>query len=235
MAHLGILVRHKHTHFAGEGASEDNVVGGASLAHLRGQVDRAVLPDRRRAGRARGSGADQPRLALRTVPVAERQLSVTARLVHRVAGGARCGSCRRGRFAPSATRSPTCSSPGYSCRASRSCCSSPGRSSRRASQGGGAGAPRPRSTADRPLRTALGVATISFYVVLFLGGGTDVLATSLHLSFNELIWAFRVMIFVVPVASGFLAHRICRELQARDDASRHVSPRNPTPHVSSSV
>ncbi len=26
-AHLGILVRHKHTHFAGDGATEDNVVG----------------------------------------------------------------------------------------------------------------------------------------------------------------------------------------------------------------
>ena len=83
---------------------------------------------------------------------------------------------------------------------------------------------RPR---DRPLRTALGVATISFYVVLVLGGGTDVLATTLHLSFNNLIWAFRVLIFVVPVAAGFLTHRICRELQARDATGRVNSSRNP--------
>ncbi len=72
---------------------------------------------------------------------------------------------------------------------------------------------RPR---DRPMRTALGVATLAFYAVLFLAGGSDVLATEFALSVNKLIWSTRVSLFVVPVAAGLVAHRLCRDLAARD-------------------
>ena len=72
---------------------------------------------------------------------------------------------------------------------------------------------RPR---DRPARTALGVATIAFYSVLFFAGGSDVLSTTFGLSVNQLIWAIRVALLVVPVVAGVIAYRLCRDLAARD-------------------
>ncbi len=68
---------------------------------------------------------------------------------------------------------------------------------------------RPR---DRPVRTALGVATITFYVVLFLAGGSDLLATTFEVSLNRLTWAFRVLALAGPPAAGYVAWRVCRDL-----------------------
>lgn len=72
---------------------------------------------------------------------------------------------------------------------------------------------RPR---DRPLRTALGVATMSFYTVLFFAGSSDVLSFTFGLSVNALFNIFRALLLVAPVATGFLAYRLCKELSARD-------------------
>jgi ubiquinol-cytochrome c reductase cytochrome b subunit len=72
---------------------------------------------------------------------------------------------------------------------------------------------RPR---DRPMRTALGVATLAFYTVLGLGGATDALAQLFDLSINTLIWALRVLLLVVPIAAAMVTRRLCLELQARD-------------------
>lgn len=72
---------------------------------------------------------------------------------------------------------------------------------------------RPR---DRPVRTALGVATLAFYIVLFFAGGDDALASSFGLSVNQLVWTFRLALIVVPVGAGLIAHRLCHELQRRD-------------------
>ena len=70
---------------------------------------------------------------------------------------------------------------------------------------------RPR---DRPLRTALGVATLTFYGVLFLAGGNDVLATLFHVSVNAVTWVLRAALFVLPAVTGFVTYRLCRELAA---------------------
>ncbi len=72
---------------------------------------------------------------------------------------------------------------------------------------------RPR---DRPLRTALGVATLAFYTVLGLGGASDALSTLFDISLNRLIWTLRVLLFVVPVAAAYATRRLCLELQHRD-------------------
>ncbi len=71
---------------------------------------------------------------------------------------------------------------------------------------------RPR---DRPLRTALGVSTITFYVVLFLAGGTDVLASTFGLSFQTLVHLFQTMLLVLPPLFGFLTWRILKELSGQ--------------------
>ena len=68
---------------------------------------------------------------------------------------------------------------------------------------------RPR---DLPLRTAFGAATLSFYGVMFLAGGTDVLASTFGLSFEALLRAFQISLLVVPAVTGYVTWRICREL-----------------------
>ena len=72
---------------------------------------------------------------------------------------------------------------------------------------------RPR---QRPVRTALGVATLSFYGILFLGGASDVLSVTFGLSVNAVLWSFRVALFVVPPIAAWATWALCRELSARD-------------------
>ncbi|MEV0181335.1 cytochrome bc complex cytochrome b subunit [Streptomyces sp. NPDC050625] len=72
---------------------------------------------------------------------------------------------------------------------------------------------RPRNV---PVRTGLGVAWLSLYVVLLIGGGNDIVATHLHLSINSITWFVRISVFVVPVVAFTLTKRICLGLQRRD-------------------
>jgi ubiquinol-cytochrome c reductase cytochrome b subunit len=72
---------------------------------------------------------------------------------------------------------------------------------------------RPR---QRPVRTALGVATFSFYAICFLGGAADVLSVTFGLSVNAVLWTFRIALFVVPVVVGYATRNLCRELSRRD-------------------
>jgi ubiquinol-cytochrome c reductase cytochrome b subunit len=72
---------------------------------------------------------------------------------------------------------------------------------------------RPRNV---PVRTGLGVAWLSLYVVLLIGGGNDIVATHLHLSINAITWFVRVSVFVVPVLAFVITKRVCLGLQRRD-------------------
>ena len=72
---------------------------------------------------------------------------------------------------------------------------------------------RPR---QRPVRTALGAATITFYSVLFLGGAADVLAATFGLSVNAILWTFRFVVLLLPPVVGWMVYRLCKELAARD-------------------
>ncbi|GAA3533810.1 cytochrome bc1 complex cytochrome b subunit [Streptomyces osmaniensis] len=72
---------------------------------------------------------------------------------------------------------------------------------------------RPR---NRPVRTGLGAAWISLYLVLLAGGGNDIVATRLHLSINTVTWAIRIAVFVVPATVFVVTRRICLGLQLQD-------------------
>ncbi|MFH8387452.1 hypothetical protein ACH4E7_42245 [Kitasatospora sp. NPDC018058] len=72
---------------------------------------------------------------------------------------------------------------------------------------------RPR---NRPTRTAIGVASITFYGVLWLAGGNDLIATHFHLSVETLSWTLRVLAFVGPVIAFWCTKRIALGLQHRD-------------------
>ncbi|MGW1144489.1 cytochrome bc1 complex cytochrome b subunit [Streptomyces sp. NPDC002454] len=72
---------------------------------------------------------------------------------------------------------------------------------------------RPRNA---PTRTALGVAWITWYVVMLIGGGNDLVATHFHLSINAITWFVRIAFFVGPVVAFIVTKRICLGLQRRD-------------------
>ncbi|MHC3467177.1 cytochrome bc1 complex cytochrome b subunit [Streptomyces sp. 7R007] len=72
---------------------------------------------------------------------------------------------------------------------------------------------RPR---DRPVRTALGAAGVTFYGVLLLAGGNDVVAQSFRISVNTLTWVLRVALVLAPVAAFLLTRRLCHALVAAE-------------------
>jgi len=59
---------------------------------------------------------------------------------------------------------------------------------------------------DRPVRTALGVAALAFYVVLFLGGSNDLIAKWFGVPVETITWVLRIGVIVSPVVAGFVAY-----------------------------
>ncbi|MFC9977649.1 cytochrome bc complex cytochrome b subunit [Spirillospora sp. NPDC127200] len=72
---------------------------------------------------------------------------------------------------------------------------------------------RPRDAANR---TALGMAGVVFYSVLWAAAGNDVLAETFHLSLFATTWFFRVALFLGPVLAFAATRRICLGLRRRD-------------------
>src|SRR5271166_516853 len=69
---------------------------------------------------------------------------------------------------------------------------------------------RPR---DRPKRTAFGAAVFTFYFVLFGASATDVLANYLSIALNVVLTSFRFLAIIVPLIVYPVTYRICKELQ----------------------
>jgi ubiquinol-cytochrome c reductase cytochrome b subunit len=74
-------------------------------------------------------------------------------------------------------------------------------------------AERPRNA---PTRTAFGVAWLSWYFVQLVAGGNDVWAINFGLSINAITWFSRIGFFVVPVVVFIIVRRICLGLQRQD-------------------
>ncbi|MBX7554589.1 ubiquinol-cytochrome c reductase cytochrome b subunit [Streptomyces sp. tea 10] len=72
---------------------------------------------------------------------------------------------------------------------------------------------RPR---NQPVRTALGVAWLSFYAVALIGAANDIIAIRLHVAVESVTWAVRIGLFVVPCAAYALTKRCALGLQRRD-------------------
>ncbi len=72
---------------------------------------------------------------------------------------------------------------------------------------------RPRNV---PVRTALGVAFLTAFVILALAGSNDLIATHFHLSINDITWVFRVLIFLGPWFAFWVTKRVCLGLQRKD-------------------
>ena len=55
---------------------------------------------------------------------------------------------------------------------------------------------------------------------IFVAGATDRVTVLFGLSYTSLIWFFRVAIWIVPVVVGFIAYRVCIELQHGEEVER---------------
>jgi ubiquinol-cytochrome c reductase cytochrome b subunit len=72
---------------------------------------------------------------------------------------------------------------------------------------------RPR---DVPTRTALGAMAVTFYMVLFLSGGNDVIADKFTISLNATTWAGRIGLLIGPPLAYYFTYRTCLGLQQHD-------------------
>ena len=69
---------------------------------------------------------------------------------------------------------------------------------------------RPR---DRPIRTAIGAAFLSWVVIVFAVGSTDRIFYRLGISYTTQIHVWRVGIWVLPIVVFFVTRSACRSLQ----------------------
>ncbi len=73
-----------------------------------------------------------------------------------------------------------------------------------------------------PVRLGIGAGVLTFFVVLTLVGGNDVLAVNLHVSLEDITRAGRILVVVLPIAVGLLAWRL--GVERRRAADREQSP-----------
>ncbi len=77
---------------------------------------------------------------------------------------------------------------------------------------------RPR---DAPFRTAVGAMAISFYLVLWISGGNDVIASIFDISVNNTTYAGRAALLFLPPIVYVVTKRICIGLQNSDEELMH--------------
>jgi ubiquinol-cytochrome c reductase cytochrome b subunit len=76
---------------------------------------------------------------------------------------------------------------------------------------------RPR---DKPWRTAFGVWLLTWVFMVFLFGTADRIVVFFGLSYVDQLWAYRVLVWVLPVVFAVIAYRVCLELQANEPVER---------------
>jgi ubiquinol-cytochrome c reductase cytochrome b subunit len=69
---------------------------------------------------------------------------------------------------------------------------------------------RPR---DAPWRTAIGLGFITWVFLIFVAGSSDRVDVLFNLSYQAQIHTYWVLVWVVPIIVGVIAHRVCVELQ----------------------
>lgn len=72
---------------------------------------------------------------------------------------------------------------------------------------------RPR---DVPVRTSLGMMAITFYLLLTISGGNDLVAYHFQISLNAMTWLGRIGLVLLPPIAYFVTYRICIGLQRSD-------------------
>jgi ubiquinol-cytochrome c reductase cytochrome b subunit len=67
-----------------------------------------------------------------------------------------------------------------------------------------------------PVRTGLGAMAITFYGVLLVSGGNDLIAKAFDISLNAMTWAGRISLLVLPPLAYAMTYKICLGLQRHD-------------------
>ncbi len=73
---------------------------------------------------------------------------------------------------------------------------------------------RPRNA---PTRTAVMVALMTFYGLMWAAGGNDIIAIVFDLSINQITYFMRAAVFIGPVIAFFITRRWCISLQRHDN------------------
>jgi quinol---cytochrome-c reductase cytochrome b subunit len=81
---------------------------------------------------------------------------------------------------------------------------------------------RPR---DNPLRTGVGIGVVVWVVLVFVAGSSDRVNLVFDIPYTWQIWFYRVFTFVGPVLFGWIAYRVCKELQRGEavEEDRHTA------------
>ncbi|HEX6595558.1 MAG TPA: ubiquinol-cytochrome c reductase cytochrome b subunit [Acidimicrobiales bacterium] len=66
---------------------------------------------------------------------------------------------------------------------------------------------------DRPVRTAMGVTTLTFYVMLQLSASNDLIANKIAVSVVLITRVFQVLVLVLPPLIGYVTYRLMKGLQ----------------------
>jgi ubiquinol-cytochrome c reductase cytochrome b subunit len=73
---------------------------------------------------------------------------------------------------------------------------------------------RPR---NMPTRTGIGAAFVTFYGLLWIGGGNDLVATHFHVSLNNVTWFLRFAVILGPILAFWITRRVAISLQRADN------------------
>jgi ubiquinol-cytochrome c reductase cytochrome b subunit len=73
---------------------------------------------------------------------------------------------------------------------------------------------RPR---DAPWRTAIGAALLTWVFLIFVAGAADRVYVTFGIPYETLVWVFRVLAVVLPLAVLVVTRRVCIELQRGDE------------------
>ena len=76
---------------------------------------------------------------------------------------------------------------------------------------------RPR---DAPWRTAVGMALLTWVFVVFVAGSADRVQVLFGISYSAQMWAYRVLVVVLPVVALLVTHRVCSELREGEKLER---------------
>ncbi|MDP9071083.1 MAG: cytochrome bc complex cytochrome b subunit [Actinomycetota bacterium] len=87
---------------------------------------------------------------------------------------------------------------------------------------------RPR---DRPVRSAIGTGVLTFYFVLTLAGGQDVIAQKFDISVEGVVLGLRVLLVALPLLVAYLTYRLCKDLAGAEhlehekEEARQLAPK----------
>jgi ubiquinol-cytochrome c reductase cytochrome b subunit len=66
---------------------------------------------------------------------------------------------------------------------------------------------------DHPVRTAIGITGLTFYLVLFAAASNDLLSKWLKIPVENITNAYRILVFVLPPIAGVIAYRLADTLR----------------------